>query len=143
MNQQLVLADYLQRQYRFDVIPDPDGGYVIEYPDLPGCMTQVESVDEVSEAAREIFELWMEAAVESGFAVPDPTYPETHSGKILLRMPRSLHRRLAEMAEMEGVSLNQLTVALLAEKVGQRSASGESSPAPLPDERLVGAGDRR
>ena len=32
---------------------------------------------------------------------------EEYSGKLVLRIPRSLHKRLKEQAEMEGVSLNQ------------------------------------
>jgi antitoxin HicB len=113
------LKNYLKRQYRFNVIADPDGGYVIEYPDLPGCMTQVEEVGEVSGAAREIFELWIEAALESAFAIPEPTYPEEYSGKFVLRLPKSLHRRLAERAEADGVSLNQMALSLIAEGLGR------------------------
>lgn len=51
------LADYLALSYAFNVIPDPDGGYVITFPDLPGCMTQVNAIDEVASVADEIREL--------------------------------------------------------------------------------------
>lgn len=64
------LAEVLAREYRFEVIPDVDGGYVIRYPELPGCMTQVESLEEVPAAAREIRELWLETEYERNGDAP-------------------------------------------------------------------------
>lgn len=43
---------------------------------------------------------------------------EEASGKYLVRMPPSLHAQLTAQAASEGVSLNQLTVALLAGGIG-------------------------
>jgi antitoxin HicB len=111
------LADYLAMEYPFDVIADPDGGYVIRFPDLPGCLTQVDHLDEVGPMAAEIRELWIESAYDHGHDIPLPTYPEECSGKFNLRLPRSLHRRLAEAAERDGVSLNQYAVMLLSQGV--------------------------
>ncbi len=107
------LADYLAMEYPFRVIADPDGGYVIDYPDLPGCMTQIEHLDQVGSMATEIRELWIETEYDLGHDIPLPTYPEEYSGKFNLRLPRSLHRHLAEAAEADGVSLNQYVVMLL------------------------------
>ena len=47
---------------------------------------------------------------------------ESYSGKWQLRAPKSLHRRQAERAKREGVSLNTLAVTLLAEGLGERAA---------------------
>lgn len=113
------LEAYLAPQYSFNVVADPEGGYVVEYPDLPGCMTQVESLEEVAEAAEEIRSLWIETAYEGGQEIPLPTYPEEYSGKFNVRLPKSLHRALAEGARREGVSLNQYVVSLLARGDGQ------------------------
>jgi predicted RNase H-like HicB family nuclease len=121
MKTRLPLADYLAMDYPFNAVADPDGGYVILFPDLPGCMTQVETIDEVGSAAAEIKELWLEAEYERGAEIPLPSHPEAYSGKFNLRLPKSLHRRLVEQAEQEGVSLNQLIVAMLSE----RAALGE------------------
>ncbi len=107
------LADYLALEYRLDVIADPGGGYVIDFPDLPGCMTQIEHLDEVAPMAAEIKELWIETEYDHGHDIPLPTYPEEYSGKFNVRLPRSLHRQLAEAAEADGVSLNQYVVMLL------------------------------
>ena len=48
-----------------------------------------------------------------------------HSGRLLVRMPASLHDELANAAEREGVSLNALVTGALAGAVGWRDPSGE------------------
>ncbi len=113
------LDDYLTLAYPFQVLADPDGGYVVVFPDLPGCITQVETLDEVGPMAREISTLWLETAYEQGLEIPLPSYPQEYSGKFNVRLPRSLHRSLAEAAEQEGVSLNQYIVGLLSRRDAQ------------------------
>lgn len=112
-NPSRTLADYLTLDYTLNVIADPDGGYVLEYPDLPGCMTQVETLEDVPEAANDIRRLWITAQFEDGDHIPLPSYPEEYSGRFNVRLPRSLHRRLAESATAEGVSLNHYVASLL------------------------------
>ncbi len=109
------LGEYLALEYPFNVIADPDGGYVISFPDLPGCMTQVDSLEQVGPTAEEIRTLWLETAyAQEELEIPRPSYLDEYSGKFNLRLPRSLHRSLAEAAGREGVSLNQYVVSLLA-----------------------------
>jgi antitoxin HicB len=107
---------YLGLQYPFNVLVDPEGGYVIDYPDLLGCMTQAEAVEEIPMMAEEARRLWIETAYEQGQDIPTPSYPEEYSGKFNLRLPRSLHRLMAEAADKEGVSLNQYAVSLLSRR---------------------------
>jgi antitoxin HicB len=104
---------YLNLQYPFSVYADPDGGYVVVFPDLPGCMTQVETLDELPEMAEDARTGWIETEYELGRNIPLPSHPEEYSGKFNVRLPRFLHRALAESAEREGISLNQYVVALL------------------------------
>lgn len=115
-NSRPTLSDYLAREYRFNVVAGYpyEGGYVIEFPDLPGCMTSIESLDELVAMANEIRELWIETEYARGREIPEPSYPEEYSGKFNVRLPKSLHRQLAEQAASDGVSLNQHVVALLA-----------------------------
>jgi predicted RNase H-like HicB family nuclease len=108
------LDDYLALPYPFTVLPDEAGGYFIEFPDLPGCMTQVDRAEEIGPMADEIRALWLETTFEQGLDIPPPSYPAEYSGRFVLRLPRSLHRTLAEAAAREGVSLNQYAVVLLA-----------------------------
>lgn len=61
---------------------------------------------------------WLETALEQGIEVPEPRPAEEYSGKFVARVPKSLHRELAETAAREGVSLNALVNAALAKAVG-------------------------
>ncbi|MEX1195882.1 MAG: toxin-antitoxin system HicB family antitoxin [Dehalococcoidia bacterium] len=120
---------YLELNYPFRVDADPDGGYVVTFPDLPGCMTQVESAEEIGQAAEEARRLWIMTECDDGADIPLPSYPEEYSGKFNLRLPKSLHRRLAELAEREGVSLNQLVLSLLAAPTALPVLRREGPPA--------------
>ena len=66
------IADYLSMTYPYQVIADPDGGYFVQFPDLPGCMTQVEERDDIGAMADEIRMLWIETAYEQGDNIPLP-----------------------------------------------------------------------
>jgi predicted RNase H-like HicB family nuclease len=107
------LSFYLDQCYPYTVMPDPDGGFFLAYPDLPGCMTQVSDEHEIPHAADEIRALWLESAFAHGMEIPLPRANVEYSGKFLVRVPRSLHHRLAESAAREEVSLNQYVVSLL------------------------------
>lgn len=116
MSSTIALEQALHADYRFDVIAQAEGGFVIQFPDLPGCMTQVDDIAEVSTAAEEIRTLWLETAHDLGQSLPAPTYPGEFSGKFNVRIPKSLHRDLAFQAAEEGVSLNQFVVSILANR---------------------------
>ena len=115
------LEHYLSLQYTFTVLADPDGGYVAVFPDLPGCTTQGDSLEELVTMADEARQLWIETEYERGNDIPVPSHREGYSGKFNLRLPRRLHRALSEAAEREGVSLNQYIVALLSRGDAQAS----------------------
>ena len=57
--------------------------------------------------------LWRAAALEDGYEIPEPTSDDEYSGQFKLRIPKSLHRSLAEHARQEGISMNQYCVYLL------------------------------
>jgi predicted RNase H-like HicB family nuclease len=105
---------YLSLNYPVTVHVDPEGGFVAEIEDLPGCMTQGETLDELFAAIQDARRAWIEAAYETGQDIPLPRDIDGYKGKILLRIPRSLHRDLAHAAKREGVSLNQYITGLLA-----------------------------
>src|SRR5690606_32171187 len=108
------LEYYLGLEYPFDVMAAEEGGYVIAFPDLPGCFTQIDSLDELAEMVEDARTGWIEVSDEEGHDIPLPSYPPEYSGKFNVRIPRSLHRDLARSAEREGVSLNQYITTLLA-----------------------------
>ena len=108
----------VSRPYRKVISGDADAGYLIEVPDLPGCMTAGSTITEAIEMLDEAMMLWVGAALEEGQTIPEPSHHEhQYSGRLLVRMPKTLHRRLIERAEDEGVSANQLAVALLAKEL--------------------------
>ena len=109
------LNEYLALPYRMEIVEDrEEGGYVVSYPDLPGCLTCGETIESAVENARDAKRVWLEAALEEGVSIPMPDSLEDYSGQFKLRLPRSLHRALAEHCQREGISMNQYCVYLLA-----------------------------
>ena len=109
------LNDYLALSYRMEIIRDSDeGGFVASYPDLPGCITCGETEEEALKNALDAKKAWLEAALEENIEIPEPDSLEAYSGHFKLRLPRSLHRALAEHSQREGISMNQYCVYLLA-----------------------------
>ncbi len=110
-------------EYPFVVRPlsaEDGGGYLIEFPDFPGCMSDGDTIDEAIENGKDAMTAWIAAMNEAGRSVPSSGAAHRHSGKWQMRVPKSLHRRLAERAAEEGVSLNTLAVTLMAEGLGER-----------------------
>ena len=113
------IASLLRRPYRKVIRGDVREGFLAEAPDLPGCQSAGETEIEALENLREAMAAWFESTLEHGDVLPEPSGPSgTFNGRVLVRMPKSLHRRLAERAAEEGVSLNQLAVVALARTVG-------------------------
>ncbi len=52
---------------------DPDGGYVAEIKDLPGCLAQGETIEETLKNLNEARELWLETVLELGRFIPLPS----------------------------------------------------------------------
>ncbi len=121
MSKKKDLAYYMGLPYKVEIYPEPDGsGYTAEIPDLPGCLTCAETLPELWEMIEDAKRGWLEVALERGLRIPEPSIPErAYSGKFLVRIPRSLHRRLAERARREGTSLNQFVTTVLADAIGQ------------------------
>lgn len=114
------VGHYLSLPYRVELIPDPEeGGYVVSVPDLPGCISQGDTVEEAMEMIRDAQRGWLTVALEHGDPISTPRDPDDYSGKFNVRVPRRLHRALAEAAESEGVSLNLFVATALARAVGQ------------------------
>lgn len=110
---------YLSLKYPVSIEEAPEGGYFIQIKDLPGCLSQGETIEEALENIEEARQLWIESMYEDGNEVPLPGSAEKqYSGKFNIRMPKSLHRKLDEMAEQEGVSLNHYLVSTLSRVVG-------------------------
>lgn len=112
------LQYYLGLPYRIVLFPAEEGGFAIEMPELPGCISQGETLEEAYEMIRDAQKCWLEVALERGIEIPEPAGTEEYSGKFNVRMPKSLHRTLAEKAKEEKVSLNQYINYQLARGLG-------------------------
>jgi antitoxin HicB len=108
--------EYLRRPYRMEVRGDPEHGYLASAPELPGCITAAETPEAAMAALREAMASRIESAIVDGDLIPEPNdiAEGRFNGRMLLRLPKSLHRLLAAQAIREGVSVNQLAVTLIA-----------------------------
>lgn len=107
---------YLNLRYPITLYLDNEGGYTAEIKELHGCLTQGETIEEAVENIEDARVLWIKTAYDYGDDIPLPATETQFSGKVLLRMPRSLHSKLVAGAEREGASLNQYIVSLLSEE---------------------------
>lgn len=108
------IEDYMAMPYRMEIVEDSDeGGFVASYPDLPGCISCGETVEAAAANAQDAKRAWLEAAMEDGIAIREPDSLSDYSGQFKLRIPKSLHRSLAEHSQREGISMNQYCVYLL------------------------------
>ena len=108
------LEEYMKLPYPMELTPDPyEGGYVVSFPDLPGCLSTAKTVEEAVRNAEEAKREWFRAAIEDGYRIREPREREAYSGQFKLRIPKSLHRILVEQAREEGMSMNQYCVYLL------------------------------
>lgn len=104
--------------YKINVRPLTDaegGGWLAEILDLPGCIGDGETPEEAIKDLEEAKIAWIEAQIDAGRDIPMPRLEPEYSGRITLRLPKSLHRRLANQAEIENISLNQYILSLVSE----------------------------
>ena len=116
------LNEYLALPYRMEIMEDRDeGGYVVSFPELPGCITCGETVESAVANAEDAKREWITAALEDGIVIHEPDDLENYSGQFRLRIPKSLHRSLTEHARREGISMNQYCVYLLSKNDAARA----------------------
>ena len=101
------------------------GGYLITFPDLPGCMSDGETEEEALENGKDAFLSWVSASVDMGKKIPKPKAKPVDfveadvSGRFLARLPKYIHAKLVRRAKREGVSVNALVLSFIAAGLGQ------------------------
>ena len=110
-------------------LSDEDGGgYLITFPDLPGCMSDGETEAEAVANGRDAFIAVVSALADLGRDIPAPSFSPNDvaapgaSGKFVASVPKSIHAKLTSRAKAEGVSLNTLVLTLIAEGLGRRES---------------------
>ncbi len=104
----------LQKAYVKRLISDPSGGYTVTVQEFPGCVAEGDTAEEALANFDEAAKSWVRVSLLSGREIREPVDFSGCSGKIALRIPRSLHREVAELAELEGSSINQVLTAAIA-----------------------------
>lgn len=105
------LEDYMNLSYKLEIIKDTeDNSYVASYPELPGCLSSGNTIAEAIHNIEDAKENWLMAAMEDNIDIPLPETANKYSGQFKLRMPKTLHRLLAQRAKAEGISMNQYCI---------------------------------
>lgn len=109
---------YLKLEYKMEIISDnKEGGYVVSFPDLPGCLSIGETIQEAYDNGMDAKRQWLTQAIKQGIDINEPGELDTFSGQFKLRIPKSLHKQIVKQAKNEGVSMNQYCVYLLSKNI--------------------------
>jgi len=109
------IMKYVEMNHSVQVKPDGKG-FVATIPDLPGCVSQGDTYEEVFVMILDAKKAWIESAISEGESIPEPSEDKKFSGKILVRIPVQLHENLAIEAKKQGISLNHYLSYLLAKE---------------------------
>jgi len=93
---------------------EEDQEYVGLCTEFPSLSWLAATQEDALQGIRQVVEDVVTDMVSSGEDVPEPISTRKYSGKFVVRIPPELHRRLAEVAAEEGVSINRLVSARLA-----------------------------
>ncbi len=105
---------YMSLNYKIEITEDKqEGGYILSCPELPGCITCSETLSDGIKMLEDAKKCWFTACIEDGLVIPEPKSLDEYSGQFKLRIPKSLHKELAERSQREGISMNQYCVYLL------------------------------
>lgn len=129
--------EILSKPYARHLIPDETGGYVASIQEFPGCVAEGSTAEEAIGNLDHAASSWIEAALSTGYEIRDPVSFYGYSGKIALRIPRGLHKQIAELAELEESSINQLLVTAIANYTGSERAFNKCSEVLVSEVRKV------
>jgi predicted RNase H-like HicB family nuclease len=122
-----------------------DTAFGVVVPDLPGCFSAGDTLDEAVEAAKEAAAAWIDAALDSGLSVPPPssleavrslrgykgwavgivdleeTFFDDAVERINITLPRRILRRLDDIARSTGQSRSGLIARLTMGSSGEEA----------------------
>src|SRR5471030_552154 len=112
----------LEQPYARRLTPEAGGGYLATIQEFPGCFAEGQTADEALQKLDEVAESWINVSLANGREIQAPFSFDGFSGKVALRIPRGLHQQVAELAELEECSINQILTAAISEYVGRNQA---------------------
>lgn len=110
------LKYYLNLDYTIRLKQNSDGSFFAEIEELPGCMSEGDTKEEAFGMIEDARKAWIAVALKRKIYIPEPQKDE-FSGKLNVRMPKFLHRKLSYKAKEEGISLNTLISTTLASTI--------------------------
>ncbi|MCM1333902.1 MAG: type II toxin-antitoxin system HicB family antitoxin [Bacteroides sp.] len=64
------LAYYMTLPYKMEIVPDADeGGYAVSFPELPGCVTCADTLEQALKNAEDAKREWLNAALKDGVRI--------------------------------------------------------------------------
>jgi len=105
---------------------DEGGGYLIEFPDLPGCMSDGATPEEALRNGADAVRCWIEAMREARRPVPCPS--KAAVGKRTISIHDSAYRQLAREARAQGLSVETIADIALIYGMGALLERVESGP---------------
>lgn len=67
------IVEYMKLPYKMEIVPDEEGSYVVSFPELPGCLSTGDKIEEAIKNAVDAKRAWFEAAIEDGVEIKAPT----------------------------------------------------------------------
>lgn len=104
---------YMSLKYPVIISREEDGSFFIEYPDLEGCFSCGDTLDEALEMGEDARKEWTVTAIENNIFIPEPKIADNCPETYKMHLPKSLYRQLQQNAKREGCSMNQYCVYLL------------------------------
>lgn len=113
-------SEILKKLYGRTILPEPDGTFRAEIIEFPGCIATGDTAAEALAKLEDVAESWLEVVLFKKQPIPEPIENiDGFSGKLVVRLPKSLHKKAAHMAARDGVSLNQFIVAGIMNMINQ------------------------
>lgn len=110
----------MAKPYVRRLMKEEDDTYTASILEMPGCVASGSDPIEALKKLEHVSESWVESALKSGYEFRDPIDSSHFTGKIALRLPRMLHKQVAEMAMLDETSINQFLVMAISSYVSGR-----------------------
>lgn len=113
------------RKYEMKITPHTDASgqsyWVVNFPAIDACSGGGYTVEEAIKEAEENLSFYLEYLENEKIRLPEEYKENNYSGKIALRISKTTHKVLNDMAEEEGISVNSLINAAIENYIGKKS----------------------
>jgi antitoxin HicB len=113
------VEEYMRKPYVMEVVWDEDY-WAATFPELPGLVAAADTLGELEQKIYDAKWTYFAAALEHDLPIAEPGGGEPVSGRVLLRLPKSLHRQAVRAAARDATSLNTFLVSSIAKELGRR-----------------------